>query len=109
MDDDIVGMLVALAFVAAVWALLSIIRKTVYVATKPVKYTPTGGVEHQVAKGGLIPAADTTLVPADEYKGRSLSLLRFLVVGKDNRVSTSKTVVFAWTFAIAWGLVALIV
>lgn len=111
MQDDTVGQLVALGFVAAVWGLLSIIRQTVYVATKPVPvtYTPPGGVERKVPKGQLIPAADISLVLAEDYQERSLSLLRYLVVGKDNRLSTSKTVMFAWTFAIVWGLVALIV
>ncbi|WP_147447661.1 hypothetical protein [Solirubrobacter pauli] len=99
-------MLVALAFVLAVWGLLTLIRRTVYVATAAVTYTPVGGVEQHVPKGSLIPESATALVLAEEYRKRSLSLLRFLIVGKDNRVSTSKTVMFAWTFAIVWGLVA---
>jgi hypothetical protein len=37
------------------------------------------------------------------------SLLGGIVVGKDNRMSTSKTVAFAWTMVIAYGLFALLI
>src|SRR5215208_693404 len=42
-------------------------------------------------------------------KQQRRSWLAALVVGKDHRVSTSKTVVFAWTVAVAFGLLSLII
>src|SRR4051812_9869945 len=109
MQDETVGILVGLAFLVAVGGFLLLIRQTLFVASRSVEYTPEGGVKQVVAKGGVIPASAIELVLAADYSKRTISALRFFVVGKDNRVSTSKTIMFAWTFALVFGLVALIV
>ena len=109
MKDTTIAELIALGFLAVVTALMAAAGRSVAVATQDVSYTPAGGVEHKVAKGSLIPMGDLSLVLATNYRQRRLSLLRAVIVGKDNRTSTSKTVAFAWTYAIAFGLVSLIV
>ena len=61
---------------------------------------------------GLAIAGRTDQVPRVEGTGTKLqkrSWLGAILAGKDNRTSTSKTVVFAWTFAIAFGLLSLLI
>ena len=100
---------IALGFLVAIALGLLVLGRRVAIATKTVSYTPQGGVERRVAPGSIIPAADLALVIPDDYRTVRTSLLRSLVVGKDNRTSTSKVVVFAWTFAIVFGLASLII
>jgi hypothetical protein len=100
---------IAAGFVALVTLVLLVLARHVAVATKEVEYTPAGGVKRRVSRGSIIPAADTELVIPDDYRTVRLSLLWSLVVGKDNRTSTSKAVAFAWTYAVVFGIVALMV
>jgi hypothetical protein len=61
---------------------------------------------------GLAVAGRTDQVPNVEGAGtrpQKRSWLGAILAGKDNRTSTSKTVVFAWTFAIAFGLLSLLI
>ena len=46
---------------------------------------------------------------AGAAKGPRRSWLGAIVAGKDHRLSTSKTVAFTWTLAVAWGLLSLVV
>lgn len=108
-DHSAVAELLALGFLGAVTAVLLAIGRRVAIATQSVTYTPSGGVARRVEKGSVIPDADVALVAADSYRRMRVSLLRSIVVGKDNRTSTSKTVAFAWTYAITFGLVSVIV
>src|SRR3954454_2633488 len=108
MRDSTAAQLIALAILLAISALLALIRRTVAVATAGTTYTATAGVSHTVHAGQIIPMADIPLLPAGSYSLKTLSLLRSLVVGEDNRTSTSKTVMFAWTYAIAFGLISII-
>jgi hypothetical protein len=62
-----------------------------------------------VTEGSSLPASAEALVLPSDYRKVRVSLLHTLVVGKDNRTSTSKTVTLAWTYAITFGIVALIV
>ncbi|HEX6700990.1 MAG TPA: hypothetical protein VF101_09705 [Gaiellaceae bacterium] len=109
MTDSTWAQLISLAVLLGISALLLAIRRKVAVASQTVTYTTADGVSHTVQKGSVIPQADVPLVPAGNCTTKTLSLFRSLIVGKDNRTSTSKTVVFAWTYAIAYGLIALIV
>jgi hypothetical protein len=61
---------------------------------------------------GLAVAGRTDQVPnlaAAGTRPQKRSWLGAILAGKDNRTSTSKTVVFAWTFAIAFGLLSLLI
>src|SRR4051812_47594142 len=99
-DDAVAAEIIALGFLAVVTVVLLVLHKRVGIARKAVSYTPEGGVERKLEKGSIIPAADLQLLLPDDYRLVRVSALRSLVVGKDNRTSTSKTVAFAWTYAI---------
>jgi hypothetical protein len=90
--------------------LLGLIGRRKTVAATTVTYT-ADGVQRTFQPGAVIPDADikACLVPAEGHKRVYLPFLRLLVIGKDNRTSTSKIVALAWTYAIFFGLLALIV
>ncbi|MDQ1563628.1 MAG: hypothetical protein QOI14_579 [Actinomycetota bacterium] len=69
---------------------------TISVAVKPGTVIPRGHSE----------AAANANIASREVKRSALGAI---LSGVDNRVSTSKTVVFAWTIAVAFGLLSLIV
>ena len=73
-------------------------------------YKATDGADRHVTRGSVIPAIDAGAV-ADAYPVRWIrrSPLGAILAGTDNRTSTSKTVVFAWTLAVAFGLLSLVV
>ena len=52
---------------------------------------------------------DTITDAAGTAHRKRRSWLGAIVAGKDHRLSTSKTVAFAWTLAIVWGLLSLVV
>jgi hypothetical protein len=89
-------------------ALFGLIGRCQEVATQTVDYE-TKGVGRTLHRGAVIPAGDLPDVPAGSYEKKYLPFLRALVVGKDNRVSTSKVVVLAWTYAVFFGLLAVVV
>jgi hypothetical protein len=70
---------------------------------------PADGITVTLDKGAVVPAGDVQYLPAGSYRRSSSSVMRLLVIGADNRTSTSKTVAFAWTYAILFGLFAILV
>jgi hypothetical protein len=90
---------------AVVLGLLAFISRRVRVTTAQVTYTAADGTQRTLSKGALVPAGDQ---PPSDVKEVRQSALTSLWVGKDHRTSTSKTVVFLWTIAIAFGLIALL-
>lgn len=99
------------AGVLAVITAAGLFGRHVAVATKAVTYRGVDGVTQTVRPGGDVP--DSTISGNDAvtggYKRVYLPFLRVLVVGKDNRTSTSKVVALAWTYAIFFSLLAIIV
>jgi hypothetical protein len=90
--------------------LASVGRKDL-VATASKSYTDAAGTERKVRRGQVIPRADWELaaeanVPTKEVRR---SVMGALVVGVDNRTSTSKAIATAWTFLVAWGLFSAVV
>ncbi len=108
-DHSLAAELISAGFLVAVLIVLMAVGRRVAVAANDTTYTPAGGVARTVQKGSIIPAADVSLVLSEDYRSVRRPLLRALVVGADNRTSTSKVVALAWTFAITFGIVALIV
>jgi hypothetical protein len=106
MDDELLGQLIALGFIVAVIALLFLLGRRVAVATQTVTYE-VGDEQRTVVAGSVIPANDVAKAGAS-VKSVRRSWFTAIVVGKDNRTSTSKSVAFAWTLAIVWALVALL-
>jgi hypothetical protein len=110
----------AIALVLLSAALFFIRRKVSVVTATTVTYerpvvaggggaSASGPIKVTLDKGAVIPPADADIVPAGTYRKRGVSIMRLLVIGADNRTSTSKTVALAWTYAIAFGLFAVLV
>jgi hypothetical protein len=90
--------------------LASVGRKDL-VATRSKTYTDRAGTKRKVRRGQVIPRADQELAAEANVPTREVrrSVMGALVVGMDNRTSTSKAIATAWTFLIAWGLFSAIV
>jgi hypothetical protein len=111
MTDSTLAQLIAALILGAITAALFLIRRRKYVAVGTVTYV-RDGVTYTVANGHAINRADLGFVEAaadNQYAQRSLAWFRSLIVGADNRTSTSKTVALAWTYVIAFGLLTLII
>jgi hypothetical protein len=65
------------------------------------------GTDRKIPAGSVIPDPVRSQVPAEKYKPQRGRYFRALVVGADNRWSTSKFQAVLWTYAILWGLIAL--
>jgi hypothetical protein len=94
----------ALALITA--ALLIPIRKQ-QVAKAKITWKDVEGQDHTIQPNWLVPAT-VAVEHKDSVEKRSVSALRALYRGKDNRASTSKSVALAWTYAIGYGLLALL-
>lgn len=64
-----------------------------------------------VRPGTVIPESRAAAATAGNVQSKRVrrSALGAILAGQDNRVSTSKTVAFAWTVAVAFGLLSLVV
>jgi hypothetical protein len=99
---------IAAGVLAAITA-AGLVGRRAAVATTAVTYAEAG-VRHTVQPGKDIPeAAIRAHLVTNGFRRVYLPFLRMLVVGKDNRTSTSKLVALAWTYAIVFGLLAIIV
>jgi hypothetical protein len=110
MSDNDAAQLIAAGVIVLLTLTLSIVRRRVpVVATDSVTYTPAGGTERTLFKGSRVPAGEVSAAKQmDEASVKVVrqSALYAIVVGKDHRASTSKTVAFAWTLAIGFGLLS---
>lgn len=110
MSDPDLAQLISAGALALLTAGMALAGRTDVVAAGDGEYTPPDGVERKVTAGTVVPAADVghlgTGVPTRRQRRSALGAV---LAGKDHRASTSKTVVFAWTLAIAFGLLSLIV
>ena len=100
---------IAVGVLAAITA-LGLLGRRVAVATTTVTYT-ADGMGHTIQPGTRIPesAIQNAHIDQADFRRMYLPFLRLIVVGKDNRTSTSKVVALAWTYAIFYGLLSLIV
>jgi hypothetical protein len=79
------------------------------VAMKAGSYTRGDGTTVSMLAGEVIPSADAALAQDIPSRLVRRSALGAVIVGKDRRTSTSKTIAFAWTLAIGWGLLSLVI
>jgi hypothetical protein len=111
MSDDAAAQLIAAALLLGLTAWLAVKARRDLVAIQPVSYTYDGTM-HKVAPGTVIPRArfgpEAQAENAGRFAERRRSWLGGIIAGTDNRTSTSKTVVFAWTLAVAYGLLSLV-
>jgi hypothetical protein len=118
-DRSAVALLVAAVVVGLLVLIVAAVPAgaPVYVVTAGGTYTPPKTGEETpaprtVLKGDVIPADHAEALQGTSVTTsgpKRLRLLRGLVMGADNRLSTSKTVACAWTFAIFFGLLALLI
>jgi len=105
---DVAQLIAGLAIVLLT-LILAIAGRTDQVAQEDVTYPASDGTPRNVAKGSVIPAERVAQARPHNMRPVKRSWLGAIVVGADHRTSTSKTVAFAWTLAIAFGLLSLIV
>jgi hypothetical protein len=108
------GVLAGVAALAGLTGVLVAVRGVpIYVATVPGEYDiPNGGgTKRAVSKGDVIPSDAKAAADKAGIKPKPVprTLFRSLVVGADNRLSTSKSVAFAWTYVIAFALISIFI
>lgn len=109
--------LIAAGFFALLTLLLYVAGRKVHVTTRALDDIEVDTVKRSLVKGAIVDDATVAKIEAGAVAGvgasaltvKRFSLLHYLLVGKDNRTSTSKVIVFAWTYAIAWALLAMLV
>jgi hypothetical protein len=110
--DEYDGAQLIAGSLAVIFALVlaSVGRKDL-VATASRPYTDAAGTERKVRRGQVIPRADEERAEEARVPTKVVrrSVVGALVVGVDNRTSTSKAVATAWTFLVAWGLFSAVV
>jgi hypothetical protein len=109
MSKQDTAQLIAGAAVLLMTLALAIVGRKDPVARAEVTYTDAAGVDHTLTPGAVIPRDAVAGVDAASLTWVRRSWLGAIIAGKDNRTSTSKTVVYAWTIAIAFGLLSLVV
>jgi hypothetical protein len=118
LNDADLAQLLGAAAIGVLVAVLFLIKRDDYVATidfvhpEPQDGAGTTGADAPVARtfrtGAVVPG-HIGEARADKVRKQRRSWLAAIVVGKDNRTSTSKTMAFLWTLAIVWGLLALMI
>ena len=106
-DADAAQLISAVAIAAAV-AGLAILGRRDKVATVDVDL-PNVEPKRRVTAGTVLDDTDAQRLDAGYWREQKRSWLGAIVAGADNRTSTSKTIAFAWTLAVAWGLLSLVV
>jgi hypothetical protein len=109
MSDAGLAQLIAGASLLLGTGALALVGRMDVVATLDGSYTSADGTTHAVKKGDVIARADADLPGVPAHRAVRRSVLGALIVGKDHRTSTSKTVVFLWTLAVAYGLLSLLI
>ncbi len=113
MSDETWAQLIAAVVLVLFTLGLGLMRRPVWVvAADRVTYAPDDGLQRTLLKGCRIPANEVAKALEQgqaAVKQIQVSALSAILVGKDHRTSTSKTVAFAWTLAIGFGLVSLLV
>jgi hypothetical protein len=99
--------LIALAVMAVITLVLLFLGRKVKVTKHETTYNDASGTSRTLQRGWLVPPGAP--VAADAFKEKKVSVFRMLYLGKDNRASTSKAVVLAWTYAIVYALISLLV
>lgn len=111
MDDYDGAQLIAGSLTVIFALVLASVGRKDLVATASKSYTDAAGTKRKVRLGQVIPRADAELAAEAKVPTKTVrrSVMGALVVGKDNRTSTSKAIATAWTFLLAWGLFSAVV
>jgi hypothetical protein len=110
LEDPEAAQLIAGLALALLTIFLAMSGRKEIVAQAEVEYTdPTAGTLRTLPPGSVIPRGEIAHVESALTKERRRSALGAILAGTDHRTSTSKTVVFAWTLAVAFGLLSLLI
>ena len=99
--------IIAGAILVVITGLLAVTGRKRRVAKQEVTWRDSAGVDHTIRAGWVVPPG-AIVSDGNTVGERRLSAFRLLYLGKDNRASTSKAVALAWTYAVAYGLLALL-
>lgn len=106
-DHSLLALLIAAAVMAVITlALLFAGRRKLAIAQESKKVELPDGKTLDVRAGDVVPGNVTSHL---KTKAVTRTWLHALVIGADNRLSTSKTTAFAWTYVVAFALIALLV
>ncbi len=89
--------------------ILAIVGRKDLVAADDGSYSRPDGIQRQVTRGSVIPFSEAEAAGSLPMRKVRRSALGAILGGADHRTSTSKTVVLAWTLAVAFGLLSLVV
>lgn len=109
MSDPAAAQLIAGLALALLTLILAIAGRKETVSQADAEYALPGGTVRKVPRGSVIPKSEVAHVGTAPMKEKRRSALGAILLGTDHRTSTSKTVVFAWTLAVAFGLLSLLV
>ena len=109
MSDPDAAQLIAGVALALLTAVLAIVGRKDTVAQGETEYTLPDGTVRKVTPGTVIPRDEVDQLRQTPVRQQRRSALGAILAGKDHRTSTSKTVVFVWSLAVAFGLLSLIV
>ena len=113
MSDADIAQLVAGLALALLILVLAMVHRTDRVVEGDAEFELADGSRRTVTHGTVIPEDQLSHIAQTNQqvvtRERRRSALGAIVVGKDHRTSTSKTVVFAWTVAVAFGLLSLLI
>jgi hypothetical protein len=109
MSDPDLAQLIAGSALALLTIALAILGRKDVVVQEDAQYTLPDQTVRKVTRGSVVPRNEAPQLSQTLVKEQRRSWLAAILVGKDHRTSTSKTVVFAWTLAVAFGLLSLLV
>jgi hypothetical protein len=109
MSDADAAQLIAGLALTLLTVVLAIVGRTDTIVESDSQFTLPDGTVHTVTRGTVLPKEQAQYVGKQSVKAQRRSALGALISGKDHRTSTSKTVVFAWSLAVAFGLLSLLV
>lgn len=109
MSDADAAQLIAGLALALLTVVLAIVGRTDTIVESDTQFTSPDGTVHTVTRGTVLAKEQAQYVGKQWLKAQRRSALGALISGKDHRTSTSKTVVFAWSLAVAFGLLSLLV
>jgi hypothetical protein len=109
MSDADLALILAAAVLVLLVAVLAMIARMVLVLQGEGEVTLADGSTKAVKKGTVMQPHLVGSTGGVPYREQRRSWLGAVLAGQDNRTSTSKSVMFAWTLAVAFGLLTLMI
>jgi hypothetical protein len=107
-DQNAAQLIAGIVLIVLTGALARIGREDT-VVQQDVEYALPDGSVRRLTRGSAVPKGEENLLAVAQKEQQRRSWLAAILIGKDNRTSTSKTVAFAWSLAVAFGLLSLLI